>query len=171
MKLVAVGLSDGVVATKFGCSRSTIRQLRGRDASPDRVARDRVLQTRVSAAEAAAFETIVADAGTTASKMLRQMIRLSAGAAEFRTDELAELRTTTTQLNALARNLVQILKLGHAGRLHWNARDAAQVERLLVRTEAVSRSVQAMRAASMRGAFVTAGAVPNPAGAGETRDG
>jgi hypothetical protein len=82
------------------------------------------------------------------------MIRLSSGIVAFRRDEVTALKASANQLNALARNLVQMLKLAHAGKLRWNARDAAMVGRLADRAEEVARAVQALRAASLRGSFV-----------------
>ncbi len=104
--------------------------------------------------EAEAFEALVAETGMTTSGLLRHMIRLSSGIVAFRRDEVTALKASANQLNALARNLVQMLKLAHAGKLRWNARDAAMVGRLADRAEEVARAVQALRAASLRGSFV-----------------
>jgi hypothetical protein len=154
LELVAEGHSDSEVAARIGCSRQTIGRLRRRAVAPDRTSKGRIIQARVTPQEAEAFAAIVEDAGTTTSEMLRRMIRLSSGVADFRAAEVEELGRASRELNALARNLVQLLRLAHAGKLRWNARDATAVERLAGRTEEVARAVQALRAASMRGAFV-----------------
>jgi type VI protein secretion system component VasF len=154
LDLASEGLSDIEIARRIGCSRQTVARVRQRAVASDRTSKGRIIQARVTPEEAEAFAAMVDEADTTTSEMLRRMIRLSAGVADFRADELEELGRTSRELNAMARNLVQVLRLGHAGKLRWNARDAALVERLSVRTEEVARAVQALRAASMRGAFV-----------------
>ena len=154
LDLASAGHSDAEIARRCDCSRQTVARIRQRAVASDRTSKGRIIQARVTPQEADAFATMVDEAGTTTSDMLRRMIRLSAGVADFRTDELEELGRTSRELNALARNLVQLLRLGHVGKLRWNARDAALIGRLSERTEEVARAVQALRAASMRGAFV-----------------
>ncbi|UWQ19734.1 helix-turn-helix domain-containing protein [Jannaschia sp. M317] len=154
LNLASEGHSDAEIARRYGCSRQTVARIRQCAVASDRTSKGRIIQARVTPQEADAFATMVDEAGTTTSDMLRRMIRLSAGVADFRADELEELGRTSRELNALARNLVQLLRLGHVGKLRWNARDAALVGRLSERTEEVARAVQALRAASMRGAFV-----------------
>jgi hypothetical protein len=85
---------------------------------------------------------------------------MSADIVDLRSDELAALRESGNQLNALARNLVQMLQLARAGRLKWNARDSRLVEDLAMRTEAVARAMQAFRAAGGRRAFTPIDALP-----------
>ena len=154
LRLAAQGLGDGEIAVRVGCSRPTVARVRARGVVADRTTKGRVLQVRVSAREAEAFEALVAETGMTTSGLLRHMIRLSSGIVAFRRDEVTALKASANQLNALARNLVQMLKLAHAGKLRWNARDAALVGRLADRAEEVALAVQALRAASLRGAFV-----------------
>ena len=147
LRLAAQGLGDGEIAVRVGCSRPTVARVRARGVVTDRTTKGRVLQVRVSAREAEAFEVLVAETGMTTSGLLRHMIRLSSGIVAFRRDEVTALKASANQLNALARNLVQMLKLAHAGKLRWNARDAAMVGRLADRAEEVARAVQALRAA------------------------
>ena len=154
LRCAALGLSDAEIGMQVGCSRTTVARVRRRGLVNDRTTRGRVLQVRISPREAEAFEALVAEAGMTNSGMLRHLIRMSAGVVAFRRDEVETLRTSGNQLNALARNLVQMLKLARAGKLRWNARDAALVGRLTDRTEEVAGAVEALRAASLRGAFV-----------------
>ena len=159
LRLAADGLTDAAVAGQIGCSRTSVARVRSRGMATDRTTKGRILQARVSQREAEAFEALVTEAGMSASGMLRHMIRLSAGVVAFRRDEVEALRQSSNQLNALARNLVQMLQLARAGKLRWNARDGALVTRLVDRTEDVARAVQALRAASLRGAFVEVASV------------
>ena len=79
---------------------------------------------------------------------------MAGGVVDFRAEEIAALHQSGNQLNAMARNLVQILQLARAGRLTWNARDSKLVAQLVDRTEEVARATQALKAAAMRSAFV-----------------
>ncbi|MEQ8924139.1 MAG: helix-turn-helix domain-containing protein [Marinovum algicola] len=161
LRLATEGLSNAEIAGRVGCSPRSVARIRARRAAVDRTTRGRILQVRVSAQEAEAFEALVAEAGLTTSGMLRHMIRVSAGVVAFRRDEVEVLRASSNQLNALARNLVQVLKLARAGKLTWNKRDAALVARLVNRTEEVARAVQGLRSASLRGSFVRVADVPD----------
>ncbi len=60
-----------------------------------RTTKGRVLQGRVSAREAEAFEALVTETGMTTSGLLWHMIRLSSGMVAFRRDEVAALKTST----------------------------------------------------------------------------
>lgn len=161
LRLAAEGVGDVEIAARVGCSKPTVIRIRARGVVTDRTTKGRILQVRVSAREAEAFEALVAETGMTTSGLLRHLIRLSSGLVAFRRDEITALKASSNQLNALARNLVQILKLAHAGKLRWNARDAALVGRLADRAEEVARAVQALRAASMRRAFVQVSDLPD----------
>ena len=56
-----------------------------------------MLQVRVSAREAEAFEALVAETGMTTSGLLRHMIRLSSGIVAFRRDEVTALKASANQ--------------------------------------------------------------------------
>ncbi|CAM4381237.1 helix-turn-helix domain-containing protein [Palleronia rufa] len=152
LRLVAEGRKDAEVADIVGCSRPTVSRLRRRGISTDRTTRGRVLQVRVSQREADAFDAVLDAEDMSASEMLRRLMRLSAGLADFRREEIDALRQSSNQMNALARNLVQMLQLARAGRLRWNRRDGELVVRLLDRVEDVARDLQVVKAAGARGA-------------------
>lgn len=152
-RLLREGQTDTEVAAKAGCARQTVARIRTDGIATDRTTKGRVLQVRVSQKEAEAFETLLAEQNMTASEVLRRMIRMAEGVVDFRGAEVAELHQASTQLNAMARNLVQMLQLGHVGKLRWNARDNKLVAQLADRTEEVARAVQAMKAAAQRSAF------------------
>lgn len=154
LRLAQSGLNDAVVAEKCGCARQTVSRIRTVGVAPDRTTKGRILQVRVSQNEAVAFEDLLREQDMTASEALRRMIRMAEGVVDFRADEVAALHQSGNQLNAMARNLVQIMQLARAGRLNWNARDSKLVSQLLDRTEEVARATQALKAAAMRGAFV-----------------
>lgn len=147
------GLKDAEVALKAGCSRQTVARLRKEGIVTDRTTKGRVYQVRVSKREADAFDELLRQQDMSASEMLRRMIRLAEGVVDFRAEEVAALHQSSNQLNALARNLVQMLQLAHVGKLKWNARDSRLVAQLADRTEQVARATQSLKAAAMRGAF------------------
>lgn len=155
-RLAQTGLTDADVAVKCGCARQTVARIRTRGVAADRTTKGRILQVRVSQNEADAFSALLREQDMTASEALRRMIRMAEGVVDFRADEVEALRQSGNQMNAMARNLVQILQLARAGRLTWNARDSKLVSQLLDRTEEVARATQALKAAAMRGAFVQA---------------
>ena len=153
-QLSQTDLSDVQIAEKCGCARQTVSRIRTGGVAPDRTTKGRILQVRVSQKEAEAFEELLRQQGMTASEALRRMIRMSEGVVDFRADEVAALHESGNQLNAMARNLVQIMQLARAGRLSWNVRDSKLIAQLVDRTEEVARATQALKAAAMRGAFV-----------------
>ena len=152
-RLLREGLTDAEVAIKASCARQTVTRIRTDGIATDRTTKGRVFQVRVSQKEAEAFEALLAEQDMTASEVLRRMIRMAEGVVDFRAAEVAELHQASTQLNAMARNLVQMLQLGHVGKLRWNARDSKLVAQLADRTEEVARAVQTMKAAAQRNAF------------------
>ena len=153
-RLAGTGLTDAVIAEKCGCARQTVSRVRAAGSAPDRTTKGRILQVRISRKEAEAFEEVLLAQGMTASEALRRMIRTAEGVVDFRAEEVAALHQSGNQLNAMARNLVQLLHLARAGKLKWNARDGKLVAELADRTEEVARATQALKAAAMRGAFV-----------------
>lgn len=152
-RLLREGLTDAEAAAKAGCARQTVARIRTDGIATDRTTKGRVFQVRVSQREADAFEVLLSEHDMTASEVLRRMIRMAEGVVDFRAEEVAGLHQASTQLNAMARNLVQILQLGHVGKLRWNARDSKLVAQLADRTEEVARAIQTLKAAAMRGAF------------------
>ena len=160
LRLILAGAKDDEIAAEIGCSSRTVARIRARGTVTDRTTKGRVYRVRVSQREAEAFEQVLAEQGITASEALRRMMRMSADIVDLRSDELAALRESGNQLNALARNLVQMLQLARAGRLQWNARDSRLVEDLATRTEAVARAMQVFRAAGGRRAFTSIGSLP-----------
>ena len=153
-RLAGMGLTDAAIAQKCGCARQTVSRVRAGEGAPDRTTKGRILQVRVSQREADAFAALLREQSMTASEALRRMIRMAGGVVDFRAEEIAALHQSGNQLNAMARNLVQMLQLARAGRLTWNARDSKLVAQLVDRTEEVARATQALKAAAMRSAFV-----------------
>ena len=165
-RLAGTGLTDAEIAGHCGCARQTVSRVRRSAAAPDRTTKGRILQVRVSQREAEAFEAVLRAHGMTASEALRRMIRMAEGVVDFRAEEVAALHQSGNQLNAMARNLVQMLQLAHSGRLKWNARDAKLVAQLADRTEEVARATQALKAAALRGAFVRSAEIARGLGDG-----
>lgn len=159
LRLVSERVSDTEIARRMGCSRQTVARVRQRGVAEDTTTKGKIYQARVSRKEAEAFENLLKQEGTTASKMLRRMIRLSVGVVDFRQDEIAALSEASNQMNALARNVVPLLQLARSGKLKWNRRDAELMNALMDRTETVARELQTLKGAAMRGAFISADAL------------
>jgi len=153
LRLVSEHGSDAEIARRMGCSRQSVSRVRQAGVVKDRTTRGKILQVRISQAEAEAFEALLKQEDMTISGMLRRMIRSSIGVVDFGKPEVAALHEASNQMNALARNVVPLLQLARAGRLKWNKRDADLMRRLMDRTEIVARELQALKAAAKRGAF------------------
>ena len=158
LRLVSERISDAEIARRMGCSRQTVSRTRQAGVVKDRTTRGKILQVRISQAEAEAFEALLKQEDMTISGMLRRMIRSSIGMVDFGKAEIDALHEASNQMNALARNVVPLLQLARSGRLKWNKRDAELMRRLMDRTEIVARELQALKAAAKRGTFTKAAA-------------
>lgn len=154
LRLSTEKLSHAVIAQRIGCSRQTVGRTIERASAPRKDAKDHSVRVRLTAKEAAALRQMAEAEDLSPSEMLRRLIRRAAGVPELSSGELRDMKQSVNQLNAAARNLVQLLQLARSGRLKWNKRDAALVAQLADHIEIVAEDMQVFQSAAARGAFL-----------------
>jgi transposase-like protein len=153
LRLAAMGNSHAEIARQVGCSRPTVARVIGRGSAPDRTTMGKVIHVRMTPLEFAALERLALSESESVSGMLRRLVRRADGVVDYNAEELAVLGESSRALNALARNLVQIVKMGQGASITWNARDAKLVASLSERTQHLASAVQSLRLAGLRRAY------------------
>jgi len=87
---------------------------------------DRFVKTRLSHAEYEAFSLVLLKLSTNAARFLRKVIREVIGAGpDLLANDLQALREATYQVGAVGRNLNQLVRFFHSGRLAGVSLDRA----------------------------------------------
>lgn len=115
-----------------------------------------MVRTRLTREEHAAFKEKVAALDLTISDGLRRLVRHSLGVLDMREAEIDALAELRRELNAIGKNLNQMVTLAQAGRLKWSHRDARLVEQLDLKVDEVVSQMIAFVVASRQRTFVRA---------------
>lgn len=153
---VARGETDGAIAKRLGRHRSTITKARSLAQPRARTSDGSVVRTRLAREEHAAFKEKMTALDLTISDGLRRLVRHSLGVLDLRDEEIEALAELRRELNAIGKNLNQMVTLAQAGRLKWNQGDARLVEQLDLKVDEAVLQMIAFVVAGRQRTFVRA---------------
>lgn len=153
---ISRGESDVDIAKAIGRHRSTVTKIRN-SGVPRAVTTDGgTIHARLSASEHEAFSDKMKAEGLSNSDGVRRLVRHSLDLLDLRKEEIEALAALRKELNAIGVNLNQLTALAQSGRLNWNRRDAALVEKIDVKVDQVVNELVAFVGAGRRRTLVQA---------------
>ena len=138
---LSAGESVAAIAASLGRSRQSLARIKG---AMDRHTAGRLdvkLNTRVTAAERAAFQAVAKASGLTVSEAVRHLVKQAGGLLAIHANELAAVSNARRELAAVGNNLNQLARLGASGKLKWTPGDTATVRKVAARVDTLSEDI------------------------------
>jgi len=156
MARIASGETDAQIALALNRHRSTVSKIRSGAQKKAVTTNGSMIHARIADEELEAFREFLDRRGLTISDGVRRLIRHSVDALDLQSEEIEAVLSTRKALNDIGRNLNQLVKLGNAGRLNWNARDGKLVDVLDQKVDDLTNQMIAFVSAARKRTFVRA---------------